>query len=138
MKNLLAFLITYALTLATGSGQYDPGDIANNVKVIEADFILPFDRGGALISKGQSTAIINRKGDAVVPYNTYQLIPSVSVSALVDWGRLKEGKKTDGTRDMSEVSNGIYMQTRQGSRNCVVVNALGKVILTSNCRLVTQ
>lgn len=53
------------------SSGLQPGDIHPDAKVIDADYLYPFNKGAALIRKGTAWALINKKGDFIVPYNKY-------------------------------------------------------------------
>ena len=48
-----------------------PGDVHPDAKVIDADYLNPFNKGAALIRKGSAWALINKDGDFIVPYNKY-------------------------------------------------------------------
>ena len=52
----------------------DIGKLAPNVKYIDADAMLPFNHGAAVIRKGASTALIGPDGNFIVPYNTYRFL----------------------------------------------------------------
>jgi len=49
-----------------------PGDIALNAVYIDADDLYPFNGGAAIVQKGDATALIDKTGKFVVPYNKYK------------------------------------------------------------------
>lgn len=53
------------------SSGLQPGDVHPDAKVIDADYLYPFNKGAALIRKGTAWALINKDGDFIVPYNKY-------------------------------------------------------------------
>ncbi len=55
----------------TQSRQGSIGIVAADVKQLEVDNIADFREGFAIVYKGQSQAIIDSKGNIVVPFNTY-------------------------------------------------------------------
>jgi len=56
------------------SSGLQPGDIHPDAKVIDADYLYPFNKGLATVSKGNALALINAKGAFTIPYNSqYQL-----------------------------------------------------------------
>ncbi|GAB1462291.1 WG repeat-containing protein [Pedobacter sp.] len=53
---------------------YKAGAISKNVKYIDCDEIRDFNRGAAIIKKGNSFALINSQGEFIVPFNKYSEI----------------------------------------------------------------
>lgn len=55
------------------SNSLKPGDVAPNAKVIDADYLYPFNRGAAVVRKGDAIALIDKNGNFIVPYNKYNI-----------------------------------------------------------------
>jgi hypothetical protein len=91
----------------------DIGKLAPNVKYIDADALLPFNHGAALVRKGSSTALIGPDGNFIVPYNTYQF--------------LFEEKHGMSSKPMY-VESGIFPAYNPSDGNKVFINSKGKVI----------
>lgn len=69
---ILAMALTFSTTIAYG--QLKAGDVAPNAikfDLGELDNMEPFQEGFAVIQKGRSTAIINSRGEFLVPFNKY-------------------------------------------------------------------
>ena len=49
--------------------------VVSNPIVLDADKLFPFYNGAAIIQKGQATALINSKGEVIVPFNQYDFDP---------------------------------------------------------------
>lgn len=59
--------------LSTGT-QTGAGKITNNTIAVDCDRMLPFVNGVAIIEKGNSKAVINAKGETIIPFNRYNTI----------------------------------------------------------------
>ncbi|MCK0147637.1 WG repeat-containing protein [Arenibacter sp. F26102] len=49
-----------------------PGDVHPDAVVLDVDELFPFYDGAAIVRKGTSTALINSKGEFIVPFNKFQ------------------------------------------------------------------
>ena len=70
------------------SGALQPGDIAPDAKVIDADYLHPFNKGAAVVTKGTAYGLIDMTGNFIVPYNKYRKIES---GATIDTRVTKSG-----------------------------------------------
>lgn len=59
------------VTIGSQTNKLKPGDALPDAKNIDADKLGNFVGGAAVITKGYSTALIDAKGNYVVPYNKY-------------------------------------------------------------------
>lgn len=57
---------------------YYAGKISNDVRYIDCDELYDFNMGAAIIKKGNSYALINSKGDFIIPFNKYSKITEVN------------------------------------------------------------
>jgi hypothetical protein len=60
-----------AYNVLAGTGK-TPGDIAPDAVFIDADYMSPFNQGAAVIRKGRATALIDKKGNFIIPFNKYE------------------------------------------------------------------
>ena len=58
------------------------GDVAPDAVYIDADYLYPFNGGAAVVKKGDATALIDKTGKFIVPYNKYnfRLPPDYEIS----------------------------------------------------------
>ena len=76
--------------LSTGT-QTGAGKITNNTIAVDCDRIYPFVNGVAIIEKGSSKALINAKGETVIPFNRYTDIKYHGVTFITAYSPQSNG-----------------------------------------------
>lgn len=94
-----------------------PGDLAPDVKYIEADELGQFSGGAAIVKKGLSTALIDAKGNFIVPYNTYNFAEQSMRMTLISHRGF-----------VNFVPSGLFNFYTLDSRAGGVMNSKGKII----------
>jgi len=56
-------------TSTTGGAK--AGDVLPGAKSLDVDVMYPFNNGSAVVAKGTSFALINARGETIIPFNTY-------------------------------------------------------------------
>jgi hypothetical protein len=111
MKRAIIFSLSLFSFFAV-KAQLRPGDISPTAKVIDADKIGYFNKGAAIIQKGELTALIDSSGNFIIPYGVYLLeyIRDTDAKRARDFqsGIFKAKKKTSeySTEDFFINSNG--------------------------------
>ncbi len=72
MKRAIIFSLSLFSFFAV-KAQQKPGDISPTAKFIDADKIGYFNKGAAIIQKGELTALIDSSGNFIIPYGVYLL-----------------------------------------------------------------
>nr|HMQ44703.1 hypothetical protein [Mariniflexile sp.] len=54
------------------SNKLEAGSIHANAVVLDVDNFYPFYNGAAIVEKGSATALINAKGEFIIPFNKYK------------------------------------------------------------------
>lgn len=65
-----------------GQNSLKPGDIHPDAVVLDVDKLYNFYEGAAIVERGSSTALINAKGEFLVPFNTYDFLPNDSYNGF--------------------------------------------------------
>jgi hypothetical protein len=90
------------------------GDIMPGAKYIDADEFSPFNNGAAIIRKGTSYALIDTRGNFIIPFNVY---------SHLSFGPINNYGYTNGF-------NGLFSYTKPNGETGIL-NATGKVLATS-------
>lgn len=99
-----------------GTRVFKAGSISANVKYIECDDMEPFNKGAALIKKGQEYALINYEGNFIVPFGKFSAIASEQSDAIVN---------------TNLIGSGFYYATYRNQSNMIkrcFINSLGKIV----------
>jgi hypothetical protein len=72
MKRAIIFSLSLFSFFAV-KAQLRPGDVSPTAKVIDADKLGHFNKGAAIITKGNLTALIDTAGNFIIPYGQYEL-----------------------------------------------------------------
>lgn len=75
MRKYLLFIVCNFLIFTANSQTRNlkPGDISPDAVYLEVDEMHPFNNGAALIKKGKSSALIDSRGNFIVPFNKYNI-----------------------------------------------------------------
>lgn len=58
------------------------GDVAPNAKYLDVDALEPFNRGAAIVRKGEATALIDTSGNFIIPFNKYNFLTTIEQNAF--------------------------------------------------------
>lgn len=113
------------IATTTSSGAGTAGNVLPGAKTLDVDVMYPFDNGAAVVAKGSSFALINAKGETIIPFNTYGSLGSnVAINQY------------------SMLLNGLIRYRTLDQREWGYLNAEGKILargvsigLTENKRL---
>lgn len=116
MKRAIIFSLSLFSFFAV-KAQLKPGEISPTAKVLDADKIGHFNKGAAIIQKGNLTALIDSSGNFIVPYGVYQL---------------EYTRDVDRRNLAREFQSGIFYAKRQSSgysTDDLFINSKGKVLI---------
>lgn len=93
-----------------GQQSLKPGDVHPDAVVLDVDKLYDFHEGAAIVEKGSSTALINAKGEFLVPFNTYDFLPNDSYNGFFLIRRTYNTKTPMGFVNRK----GKFIQTEKG------------------------
>lgn len=105
---------TVSISTAKSKNGLNPGDVLPDAKYVDADELVPFSGGAAVVKKGTATALIDAKGNFIVPYNTYKFL---------DDYYYQSNATTYGM-----VQKGLFHFYALDSRSGGVMNSKGKIV----------
>ena len=106
---------TVSTSTANSKAGLKAGDIMPGAKYIDADQLSPFNNGAAVIRKGNSYALIDTKGNFIIPFNVYSNLSFTS--------SMNNSGNTIGF-------NGIFSYAKPNGETGFL-NAAGKVLATN-------
>lgn len=115
MKQAIIFSLSLFSFFAV-KAQLRPGDVSPTAKVIDADKLGHFNKGAAIITKGNLTALIDTAGNFIIPYGEYEL---------------SYGFDTRGGEYLEEYQTGLFIAKKKMpdfSTQVSYINSKGKVI----------